>query len=415
METLIMAGQFLLSLSILIILHECGHFFPARWFNTRVEKFYLFFDPWFELFKFKKGDTEYGIGWLPLGGYVKISGMIDESFDREQMAQPPKPWEFRSKPAWQRLIIMLGGVTVNFILAVIVFAGILLYWGEQYLANDKATHGIAVERLGEEMGLQSGDKIITVGGLSLEEFDPREVTRRIIIDEARTVEVQRDGTAKNITVSQGLVDKLSQFKNKDELLFRLRLPVTVNEIAPNTSAAAIGLKQDDQILAIDKSPTEYYDQFMTKVKDMKNRTGLVQVLRNQDTLSMTAAFDSLGRLGFLGYTADHYYELDSRTYNVSQALNAGLESAVGFIGDQMKAFSQMFRGKIKASESLGSFISIGKMYGSTWDWRRFWSMTATLSALLGFVNLLPIPRVFPSYWPDDLCLKYRHWETFLAV
>jgi len=193
MGTLIIAGQLILSLSILIVLHEAGHFFPAKLFGTRVEKFYLFFDPWFELFKFKKGETEYGIGWLPLGGYVKISGMIDESFDKEQMAQEPQPWEFRSKPAWQRLIIMLGGVTVNFILGFIIFAGMLYTWGESYFPNENVTHGIYADSLGQVIGLQNGDKILKVGDVDFDKFNPLTVKKEIIVNNAPTITIDRDG------------------------------------------------------------------------------------------------------------------------------------------------------------------------------------------------------------------------------
>ena len=200
MDYVIMAGQLMLSLSILIVLHELGHFLPARMFGTRVEKFYLFFDPWFSLFKYKKGDTEYGIGWLPLGGYVKISGMIDESFDTEQMAQEPQPWEFRSKPAWQRLIIMLGGVTINFLLGFFIYGMVLWFWGEEYIPNDKLEYGIYADSLGREMGLETGDQILAIDGNPYTKFNDRLVVREVIINDAKTITVERAGAEQEIAI-----------------------------------------------------------------------------------------------------------------------------------------------------------------------------------------------------------------------
>ena len=405
MDTLIMVGQFLLSLSILIILHECGHFIPTRWFNIRVEKFYLFFDPWFSVLKYKIGETEYGLGWLPLGGYVKISGMIDESFDTEQMAQPVKPWEFRAKPAWQRLIVMLGGVTVNFILAVVVFAGILFYWGEQYLSTDKAENGIVAERLGVQMGLENGDKILSIGGSDMVKFDPLEATRRIIIDEARVITVERNGIKKDISIPEDVAQQLTKYENKGEVLYSIRLPITIAEVAEDMEAAKIGLQVGDELVAIDSTTTAYYDQFVAVRKQLYDKSATIRILRDGKTIDIQAQFDSIGRLGFFPYGANYYYDLERKKFTLSQSIVGGYERTVGFIGDQLKAFGQMFRGKIKASESLGSFISIGKMYGSTWDWRRFWGMTATLSALLGFVNLLPIPGL------DGGHVMFLLWEV----
>ncbi|MEL6123501.1 MAG: site-2 protease family protein, partial [Bacteroidota bacterium] len=376
MDTINMVGQFLLSLSLIVVLHECGHFFPARWFKTRVERFYLFFHPWFSLVKIKRGETEYGIGWLPLGGYVKISGMIDESFDKDQMTGPPQPWEFRSKPAWQRLIIMIGGVTVNFILAVVVFAGILMYWGEQYLPNDRAIHGIVAEDLGKSLGLETGDRIISINDVPLDRFDPGEVTRRIVIDEARIISVLRDGTTQRIRVPEEVARSLATFDNKDAALFTIRLPVTIAQVAEGMTAEEIGLRDGDQIVAIGDTPTGYYDVYQ-QVKDRySNQMAPLTILRSGDTLTYEAKFDSLGRIGFMPYGPDYYYRLEDNRYSLGPAIVGGYKRASGFIGDQLKAFGQMFRGKIKASESLGSFISIGQMYGPSWNWRRFWSMTA---------------------------------------
>ncbi|MFT4567407.1 MAG: regulator of sigma E protease [Saprospiraceae bacterium] len=427
MDVVIMVAQLTLSLSILVILHECGHFFPARWFNTRVEKFYLFFDAGFSLLKFKRGDTEYGIGWLPLGGYVKISGMIDESFDKDQMAGPVQPWEFRSKPAWQRLIIMLGGVTVNFILAVIVFAGIFLYWGESFMLNEDATYGIAVEKFGEELGLRDGDQILEIGDYKLTEFNEYEVVRKLVIDRAEVIKVRRDNQTLSLQVHDSTIQKISQYDNREEVLFTLRLPLTVGEVAKGMEAEKIGLKAEDKIIGINGKEIRFFHEFTKEAKTLKNKKSNINVIRVADTLFMNVSFDSLGRLGFIPFGPDKFFEISKRDFTVGKALHEGLNRTVGFITDQMKAFGQIFRGKMKATESVGSFISIGKMYGGTWDWRRFWSMTAMLSALLGFINLLPIPaldgghvmfllwEVITGRKPSDKFLEYSTLLGFLLI
>jgi len=427
MDVVIMVAQLILSLSIIVILHECGHFFPARWFKVRVEKFYLFFDAGFSLLKFKRGDTEYGIGWMPLGGYVKMSGMIDESFDTEQLSGPVQPWEFRSKPSWQRLIIMLGGAIVNFFLAIIVFAGVLLYWGENFMLNEDATHGIAVDRLGAEIGLKDGDQILEVGDFTLTEFDEFEVVRKIVIDRVSSIVVKRDNRRVVLTVQDSTIQKITKYKNREESLYSLRLPLTVGEVAKGMEAERIGLKIEDQIIGINDKPIQYFHEFSKEAKTLKNQRANIKVLRDRDTIAMNASFDSIGRLGFVPFGPDKFFTISQREFTVGKALNEGLGRTIGFISDQMKAFGQIFSGKMQATESVGSFISIGKMYGGTWDWRRFWSMTAMLSALLGFLNLLPIPaldgghvmfllwEVITGRKPSDRVLEYSTLLGFLFI
>lgn len=427
MDTLITVGQFALSLSILIILHECGHFFPARWFKTRVEKFYLFFDPWFSLLKVKKGDTEYGIGWLPFGGYVKISGMIDESFDKEQMAGPPKPWEFRSKKAWQRLIIMLGGVTVNFILGIVLFAFILMQWGEEYLPNENAVFGIASEELGRELGLQDGDLIVKVGDLEIDRFSPALVSKEIVINEAIDLEVIRNDQRVELEVPDSFVQLLSAYDNKDKSLFSLRYPLRVKGLPKDSNGKQIGLQVDDEILTINGEHSRYIHQFADVREKYIGSDIQLAVLRGADTMVYETALDENGMIGFEPYPPDYFFDFASNKYGVAGALAGGVEQSYTFIADQAKAFGQMFRGKIKASDSLGSFITIGKMYGPTWDWRRFWWMTATLSILLGFINLLPIPaldgghvvfllwEVLTGRKPSDKVLEYSTMVGFFLL
>ena len=269
MDILIMAGQLMLSLSILIVLHELGHFLPARLFGTRVEKFYLFFDPWFSLLKKKVGDTEYGIGWLPLGGYVKISGMIDESFDREQMAQEPQPWEFRSKPAWQRLIIMLGGVTVNFILGFLLYGMVLFIWGEEYLPTKNVEYGIHADSLGVELGLQDGDQIVSIGNKPFEQFNEREIIREIVINSASSLTINRDGAEKELTIDEKYIGILSSHENKDKRLFWARVPFVAGEIRKDSPAEKGGLQVEDKIIALNDTPTPFFNEFSSLAKEEK--------------------------------------------------------------------------------------------------------------------------------------------------
>ena len=432
MDTAIMIGQFVLSLSILITLHECGHFFPARWFKTRVEKFYLFFDPWFSLFKMKKGETEYGIGWLPLGGYVKISGMIDESFDKEQMEGPPQPWEFRSKKAWQRLIIMIGGVTVNFALGILLFGMILFKWGEQYLSNENAFNGIAVEELGIQLGLQNGDKIISVGDVKLDKFDPSAVSKEIIINEARTVNILRDNDPMTLQVSDDMAKVLSSFDNKDKSLFSVRLPVTIARLEKGFPAEQAGLQLEDQIISINEQSTMFYDQYIETAQQYKNQEVNVGFLRGVDTMYAAATLDSLGRLGFNPYAGAKYYELSEKRYAFGAAMIGGWNKSWGFLGDQLKAFGQMFSGKLSFKDSVGGPIAIAQMFKdptnpNRWNWRQFWNLTAMLSINLAFMNLLPIPaldgghvmfllyEVITGRKPSDKVLEYATVAGFVIL
>lgn len=428
MGYLIMAGQLFLSLSILIVLHEMGHFFPARWFKTRVEKFYLFFDPWFSLFKIKKGETEYGIGWLPLGGYVKISGMIDESMDREQMAGPPQPWEFRSKPAWQRLIIMLGGVTVNFILGFFLYGMVLWTWGEVYLPTQNAKYGIAVSKLGKDMGLQDGDHVLSVNGKALTEFGDNQVRREVVINNARSMEIERDGQKKSLEIDPKFVQILSSYESKDMGLYTVRMPFVIGLVAKKTPAEAAGLKVKDRVIAVNGEPTPYYHLFSQKVLPQKNKKIDITVIRNQkDTLTIPVTTTEEGKIGVASFEPAYYFKVERKEYSLGQALPMGVQKGVGFLGDQMKAFGQMFRGKIKASESLGGFASIATMFGDVWDWERFWRMTAVLSLILAFMNLLPIPaldgghvmfllfEIVSGRKPSDKFMEYATIVGFVIV
>ena len=395
MDTLITVGQLVLSLSILIVLHEFGHFLPARFFGTRVEKFYLFFDPGFSLFKKQIGETEYGIGWLPLGGYVKISGMIDESFDKEQMEQEPQPWEFRSKPAWQRLIIMLGGVTVNFILGFLIYALVLFGYGEEYFPAENVTAGIAVDSLGQELGLQSGDKILRVGEVPFTRFNDRIVLREIAINNASTIEVERNDRPTTVTVDPKWVDVLTRYENKSSRLFYMRMPFVIGQVVDGGPADEAGLVTEDKIVTVNGIPTPYYDNFQDVVRGRKDETLELGVLHKGSTAVQQVAvtLNENGQILVAPAGPDYFYQTERQEYTLGEAVPAGIDQGVNFLGDQFKAFGQMFAGKIKVTESLGGFASIGSMFGSTWNWERFWYMTASLSLILAFMNLLPIPAL----------------------
>ncbi|MBP7184498.1 MAG: RIP metalloprotease RseP [Saprospiraceae bacterium] len=416
---LVLAAQLILSLSILVILHELGHFLPAKWFKTRVEKFYLFFDPWLSLIKAKKINnkwevksflsknqefsekaddvTEYGVGWLPLGGYVKISGMVDESMDKEQLKQEPKPWEFRSKPAWQRLIIMLGGVTVNFLLGFIIFGFLLFKYGEEYLPAKNATYGIHVDSIGREMGLENGDEIIRIASKEFDRFDPTVLMKEVVLNDAKTITVKRNGELKEIPIDQKYIKLFSSNKMKDIALFQPRIPFVVMEVPKDKPAFKAGIKKDDKIIGLNNEFTPFYGDFFDKIKNLKNTPVEVTVLRGADTLKIAATTTQDGRLGIAPYAPSHYFKTEKINYSLLQAIPAGVGKGVGFLSSQIKAFGQMFSGKIDASESLGGFASIAKLFPEQWNWEEFWHKTAILSLILAFMNLLPIPGLDGGY------------------
>lgn len=401
-----MLGQFFLSLSLLIVLHECGHFFPAKWFKTRVEKFYLFFDPYFSLFKKKIGETEYGIGWLPLGGYVKISGMVDESMDTESLKKEPQPWEFRSKKAWQRLIIMLGGVTVNFILGFLIFGLMIWYYGEEYVPVESAKYGIYADSLGQKLGFQTGDKILKIGDKPFEKFDDRAILREIVFNGVKNIQVERNGQPIVLTIPDEAVKTLTAFENKDKSLFTLPMPFSVDSVVKDRPAAKAQLQKGDKILSFNDMPTPFYNDFQAFAKRYKGQPVVWKVLRGQDTLTINIQSEPSGTFGFIAETdMRKHYSTKTHNYSLTEALPMGVAKGCDFLVNQVKAFGKMFKGEIKASESVGGFKSIAKMFGVTWDWERFWLMTASLSIILAFMNLLPIPALDGGY------VMFLIWEV----
>jgi regulator of sigma E protease len=388
MEIFIKGAQLLLSLSILVILHELGHFIPAKLFKTRVEKFYLFFNPWFSLFKFKKGETEYGIGWLPLGGYVKISGMIDESMDKEQMQQEPQEWEFRAKPAWQRLIIMVGGVTVNMLLAVVIYSSMLLVWGEEYLPTENLKYGISADSLGIAAGFQSGDKIISVGGVEVKNF--QRVTAEIIMNEATTVKVERNGELMDVEINDEVFGKLLKSKG----FLGIRFPFYADKFTAESAAKEAGVESGDKLLGLNGDSLLFFDQYRTYLANLKGQEATLHVLRNGEILDIELTIPETGLLGIFPQSdLTKFFELDKTEYNVVSAIPAGVNKTFNTLTDYIKQLKLLFSPKVDAAESLGGFITIGSIFPSEWDWRNFWGLTAFLSVILAIMNILPIPAL----------------------
>ncbi|GEP98772.1 RIP metalloprotease RseP [Chitinophaga cymbidii] len=386
-EILVKAGQLILSLSILVVLHELGHFIPAKLFKTKVEKFYLFFDPWFSLFKFKKGDTEYGVGWLPLGGYVKISGMIDESMDREQMNKPPQPWEFRAKPAWQRLIIMIGGVTVNLILGFLIYTMILWHYGEEYLPTQSVKYGIATDSLAQSIGLRDGDKLLAVAGKPVENFDA--FPGEIILSEAKTIQIERDGQPMDITIPAGFVNKV--IKRKGHFVDPRMNPV-LDTVLQERDGYKMGFRQGDRVVSFNGAPISYMHEFSKAVKQDTGKAFTAQLLRGADTVVVSGTVPSKG----FGVAALMYKQLEiaKREYTFGQAIPAGFNRAISTLVKYVQQLRLIFVSEeVKASESLGGFMTIGNLFPSVWDWQSFWTLTALLSIILAFMNILPIPAL----------------------
>ncbi len=391
MEILVKAAQLILSLSILVILHEFGHFFFARVFKCRVEKFYLFFDPWFSLYKVKKGETEYGIGWVPLGGYVKIAGMIDESMDREQMKLPPQSWEFRSKPAWQRLLVMIGGVSMNFLLAILIYIAVMFVWGKQYLPTENVKYGIVADSVGQKIGLHTGDRILSVDHHYVDNFF--KIVPTILLEKARTVQVDRGGVRKDVIIDDQ--DLAYMLKNAKEVISpRFPFQFKILDVSKGSPAKTAGIKKGDQILAVNGKHFVFYDQFVAELQAVKNKPIEVTLLRNSQTIQISVTPTAKGQLGI--YTdVSNVDVLQFKTvhYGFLQSIPAGIELGWTTVTDYCKQFKLIFSPKTEAYKSLGGFIAIGKIFPGMWDWHSFWSMTAFLSIILAIMNLLPIPAL----------------------
>lgn len=394
MDIVIKLSQFLLSLSLLIILHELGHFIPAKLFKTRVEKFYLFFDVKYSLLKKKIGETEYGIGWLPLGGYVKISGMIDESMDKDQMALPPQPWEFRSKPAWQRLIIMLGGVTVNFILAFIIYIGMAFAFGDTYVANADLKDGVYIENPAMiKAGFRTGDKIVSIDGKKVENFD-NDMNINVIM--AKNVVIERDGKQQTINIPSDFVDQLSKYEKG--LLIGIRMPFVVGKITEDSENTS--LKAKDLITSLNGQKVKYFDEAKVILEANKGKTIPAVVLRDLKETPITVKVSNAGKLGIgvgtLGMESLEklgYYKVSTKEYGFLESIPVGIEKGKDQLVGYGKQLKMIFNPETKAYKQVGGFAAIYNIFPSSWSWETFWSITALLSIMLGVMNLLPIPAL----------------------
>lgn len=383
-------GQFVLAFAILVVLHEMGHMLPAKWFGCRIDKFYLFFNPGFSLWKKKVGETEYGLGWVPLGGYVKIAGMVDESMDKEQMKLPAQPYEFRSKPAWQRLIIMLGGVIVNFLLALVLFVMILFVWGEERLPVKNMRFGLAVDSLARTVGLRDGDQITAVNGKPLLYYD--NLPKDMVLTEHIAFSVNRDGKDTTIQMPHGFLSKLS--KNQMQSFAMPRFPVIVSKDDDVKYVSPARLMPGDQVIGVNGKYFQYFDQYLEAKKGLINRNIVLDVLRNGDTAHVGVHTDENSATKLLSKDYTDILGIEKKNYSFFAAIPAGISLGVERLGDYLTSIRLLFTSKEhKVSDNLGSVISIGKTFGGSWDWERFWTMTALFSIILAFMNILPIPAL----------------------
>ncbi len=399
----VQAIQLIAALSILILLHEGGHFLFARLFKTRVEKFYLFFDflfPFsgllnFSLFKKKVGDTEYGIGWFPLGGYVKISGMVDESMDKEQMALPPQPWEYRSKPAWQRLFIMLGGIIINVLVGMIIYMFMFGIWGEEYLPTANAKYGIMADSVAKSIGLRNGDKIVGIDGRPVDRFN--KIVPTMILNEASTINVKRGDATVNINIPAGTVHSI--IKGQKNTFILPRSPIVIAQVAKKMEAQRMGLLEGDSIIAINNIPVFFYDEFDSIKRTLVGKPITITAIRNHTQLAQFSGVVPKDKaLGFFVKPGEDFFTLARIKYAPIEAVGKGFSHTIVQFQNYWLQFKLIFTSKeIKASESLGGIVSFGKLFSPEFHWYDFLALTAFISIILAFMNLLPIPGLDGGY------------------
>ncbi|MFR2509562.1 RIP metalloprotease RseP [Odoribacter laneus] len=395
MDVFVKIVQLLLSLSILVLFHEFGHFLFAKLFKTRVEKFYMFFNPWFSLFKFKKGETEYGIGWLPLGGYVKIAGMIDESMDTAQMRKPAQPWEFRSKPAWQRLLIMLGGVMVNVVLAFLIYIMVLYTWGETYLPAENVKYGVVCDPLFEKMGMQTGDIVVSLDSVKVERFS--DILADMTLDHPQTVQVEREGKLISLDIPETFTADLLALSSKNNRV-RLLVPrqlmdsTYVAEFADYSAAYDAGIRKGDKILAVNGRTFRFYDEFTDMLAANADSRVETKVLRGKDTLQFAFDLGNDGKFGIY-FGSTERLELAFRKYSFGEAIPAGIAKGAQTISSYLKQLKLIFSPRVEAYKSVGGVMMMGSIFPGVWDWQIFWELTAFISIMLAVVNILPIPAL----------------------
>lgn len=387
MDILTQALGLILSLAILVLLHEFGHFVFAKMFKTRVEKFYLFFNPWFSLFKFKKGETEYGIGWLPLGGYVKIAGMIDESMDKEQLKQPPQPWEFRSKKTWQRLLIMLGGVLVNFILAMVIYAMVLFVWGREYLPVQNITYGIHADSLAQDIGLRDGDKILKVGDHEITQLS--DVVSFVLLEDAKNILVERDGRQETVTIPSNFDQDIIKSGAKTFITFRM--PFVIDSVMEGYPAAEAGVIKNDSLIGINDVQTLFYLDFVEELQKHKGGNVDLHLVRNGVENVLKVDVTEEGTIGIGNKPIDYFFKLEKEEYSFFESFPAGIDLGWSTLTGYVKQLKLIFTKE--GVKQVGGFGAIGGLFPKTWDWQRFWHTTALLSIILAFMNVLPIPAL----------------------
>ncbi len=390
MVILIKILQLILALSILVLVHEFGHFLFARIFKIRVEKFYLFFDPWFSLFKFKpkNSDTEYGIGWLPFGGYCKISGMIDESMDKEAMKQEPQPWEYRSKPAWQRFWVIFGGVFFNFLLAVTIYSGTLATWGEEYIKNSDVTTGIRVDDLAYEIGFRNGDRILSFEDHVTDNF--QELRIDLVRTQAKYAKVLRNGDTVIVNIDETYLPAILNAGR----MFDYGVPYIVDYLPDSSINAASGIAIGDKILAINGTNTDFYQDAIELLGKYKGDSIVATVARGDEIVLVPMATDTSGRLQIgIKTNIAEYFKVTKKSYSFFAAIPAGFNKTVKTVSNYWKELKLIFSPKTEAYKSVGSFITIGSIFPSSWDWQIFWNLTAFLSVMLAVLNILPIPAL----------------------
>jgi len=387
MDTLIQIAQIIFILSVLVILHEFGHYLPAKLFKVRVEKFYLFMDPWFSLVKKKIGETEWGIGWLPIGGYVKLSGMMDESMDKEQMKQPAQPWEFRAKPAWQRLIIMLGGVTVNILLAWFIYTTLFSTVGQKYIATEKLQqNGLAFGEAGLNAGFQNGDKILAVDGKTQEKFN------RLIIDIllGNNVEVERNGKKQTLVITDEQKSKILATEGRDFIHARVS-DIKIDSILPEGEAKKAGFLKGDQIVKIDNQSIKFYDELVNSLKSKAGKSTEITVIRNGQPQVLKSNISKDGKLGFSHKRSDKMEYQITNKMSLMQAIPAAVNESYTQFVYNIKQFKLILRPKTEAYKQVKSPIGITQRLPTEWNWEFIWGFTAMFSIGLAFMNLLPIP------------------------
>ncbi len=382
-------------MSLLVLCHEFGHFLFAKLFKTRVEKFYLFFDPWFSLLKFKRGETEYGVGWLPLGGYVKIAGMIDESMDTEQMKQSPQPWEFRSKPTWQRLLIMLGGVMFNILLAFVIYIGVLFAWGETYLPARNVQNGVVCDTLFHRIGLQNGDVILSLDSVEVEKF--HDILPDLLLNRSKSIQIKRDSQVMNLSVPETFVAEILALTARDPDI-RLLAPrqlldsMYVTEFADYSPAYDAGIRKEDKILKVNGEIFRFYDQFTGALPGYRDQKVEVSVVRGRDTLLFPVQLEHDARFGIV-FASTERWQLSTVHYSFVESIPAGFRKGITQLEGYLKQFKLLFTPKSEAYKSVGGILMIGSIFSGTWNWLLFWELTALISIMLAVVNLLPIPAL----------------------